>query len=816
MSAETAIQSRWVGASVISATVCLLACLGYWLWPAPDKEIPPIPPNPIPQVVTTGELKIVPDGEIAIQLLADEAVFITNMKTGQTSTVFNGVNLLEPGTYSLAFEGPEDFKSLDDIQVVQGDKRTRRLTTSLLRPFAFPTIPEKVGAFAVYEGTVWLQGWPETKNVSFQIRLHVLSLEEQEGSPKFAWLKVETTTQHALGEYNETGYLKVNLDRWKSDSFLDVAEGYVRASGKTISSLALDGVVGANETSLVVPFSKEHDWLLEVASHVLPEHRLSLHDFLALFFGDRSIRAATETIREFRPRLLSAGDRNAWIESFQDSFGGRVPCYVASSRSRETDRKTMGYLMAKTKREPFSFVRMEATMPFLKAVCAITRSGTAKVDKNELVLAEKDCIDPTKWAPKNQFWSVVGLPDKMGETTWHGELKTADSPRQFVQVTARMLDKESVNDREYHWIEIEVSGTLDQGQNEHWESARLLVDDLEYRDFGRFQAKTGWLSFGDAQTVFSLPENSDLTEIFNQRLMLFETPNFGRFGVMDALALLFDANKFNPQSPICILRKEIAVACIGSSPQRTLVPFIPYPSAPEVLGELWEYPATAPVKYKIKRSPHILFDLVDLSLERKPLDLNISLAIKSTTGRPNNPIPQTTIPLAVLGERQKETQLRVEESIKPNWRIWTWNHSGTRYRAWAEFGGTMGTGKPHDRLIREVLLRGRNGQEIRVPCSALIDDDWNWARLGRLWKSNGLEVNSQYNLVGDLSNIITLQRIDGEKYQRDFESLTDEEQSWVIAYRSAKKQKPNSNEQILEWQDFAADIGPNPESENEP
>jgi len=709
---------RWTWPVGGIVTISLLA-LGSWWWADPnghpDKEIVS------PPATITGNVEISPDGEIPAQLLSDGLVIVTNRETGAKHILSNGVNPLAEGTYSITLNGPEDFKSLDDIQIVNGFNCKLNLTTSLTKPFAFPSIPQEPGASALYKGTLWHAGWPGKKEVRFEMRLHVLSLERQEGSPNSVWLKMDTTTHSASGTYSETGFLKIDVDRWRSETFLDVSEGYVRASGDAISQLIRDRVSGDILHGLVVPFAKERDWLREIASDALPEQRLSLHDFIALFFGDSSVRAATETIRVLRPDLLKLGKRNAWIESIQDGFGGRVPCYVASSRMREDDRVTMGYMMASRKAEPFGFVMMEANMPSLKAICAVTISGPAKVDPNELVRAKKDCINPEDWSSHNRFWHLAGLPLKEGETTWHGRIEIADDPEQLVVATARSLGTVTLNSQVYRWIEIEVSSTLARGDNKHWEAARLLVDEVQYRENGKFKAIRGWLSFGDKKTVFSLPENGNLTEIINERMMLFDSPNFERFSVIDAMAMLFDA-EFEPPSTMSILRKMIFADRVGKPPKRTSVS-MDLSSATPVQGELYESPNEIPVQYKIRRTSQVFFNLVDVTLEQEKR-VKISLAIKNPA--PANRLPPSSTNPSTLDEWQVETQLRVKESIKHNWRVWTWSHTGKNFKAWAEFNGTAGAGKIDERGKRDVFLKARNGREIRVPCIVLSDEDWNW------------------------------------------------------------------------------------------
>ena len=459
--------------------------------------------------------------------------------------------------------------------------------------------------------------------------------------------------------------------------------------------------------------------------------------------------------------------------------------------------------MARRKAEPFGFVSMEANIPsLLKATCAITSSGSATVDKNELERAKQDCIDPEDWSRRNQFWSLAGLPSKEGETTWQGSIEIDGSPRQIVRATARALGTESLNNRPYRRIEIEVSSTLDQGENEHWEAAGLLVDEKQYLDFGKLEAVSSWLSFGDKKTVFSLPENLDLTEIIKERMILFDSPNFRRFSVIDAMAMLFDA-RFKPQSPMSLLRKEIFVDRVGLNPKRTLVPIELGLTRP-VQGERYESPKGVPFEYDIRRTSHVLFDFTSVSLERRP-QAKLSLAIKNPG--PQNPSKQpSAMNPTTLVQWQGETQLRVKEAIKPNWRVWTWNDSGMQLMAWAEFGGTMGAGKFDDRSKRDVLLRARNGKEIRVPCNALSDADWEWARKGRMWKgTNPQSVNTQYNLVEDLGHSIRLQGVASKKpYDLvNFSKLAPEDQTWIESLRSAGKRKYTINEQIQEWLDFA-------------
>ena len=159
---------------------------------------------------------------------------------------------------------------------------------------------------------------------------------------------------------------------------------------------------------------------------------------------------------------------------------------------------------------------------------------------------------------------------------------------------------------------------------------------------------------------------------------------------------------------------------------------------------------------------------------------------------------------------QAETQQRVKEAIKPNWRVWTWtqrdtNQHETKFMAWAEFGGTMGAGKIEDKFKRDVLLRARNGKEIRVPCKALSDADWEWARRGRIWKvTHPQSINIQYNLVEEVRGDIGVQAVGRTTvHTTPFVNLAPEDRTWIESLRSARERKYTSNEQIQDWLDFA-------------
>ncbi len=214
--------------------------------------------------------------------------------------------------------------------------------------------------------------------------------------------------------------------------------------------------------------------------------------------------------------------------------------------------------------------------------------------------------------------------------------------------------------------------------------------------------------------------------------------------------MLFDA-EFSPASHISILRKELGVDRIGLNPKRTAVSIV-IGSAPPIPGELFESPKETEARYRIRRAPVVPFNLIDVILDRKPL-ASMSFQIEDYIRRGNRPIPQVLGSSFRLEDSAKQTSERVELSKITNWRVWSWEHEGRTFKAWAEYAGTTGWMKENDRSKVHVLLRNRRGEELRVPSSALSDDDWNWARKGRTWKSTKPNFQSTQYLMLEIKGI---------------------------------------------------------------
>jgi serine/threonine protein kinase len=814
---------RWMAVAAL-ATGTLLFGLGVSRWPSPgsppneppgESKLPGIPPDSEPAPVTTGEVEITPLGDVARQLLDDGAVFFWNAKTLSNTPAVEGINTLDPGTYSIRFDAPEELETLEDIIVAKGGRRKIQLTTALKQAFQHPPIPSEVNAYSTYHGTIWHNLWKKDSDVTYTVRLQVMSHDQLESGIPTTWLKIETTTQHASGDFTETGYLKINENRWREENRLDILEGFVRASGTALahyddpSGYETEdlGSSAKRSSTIVVPFDAEVDQLQRVAGEAIPAERLSIQDFISLFFGDERMAAAAEPIRKLRAELAKSGDRHSWIGPVTSSKGD-VSCYIVSSRSRHASPRLAGYSMARNKSEPFGFVRLEANTPMLKATCFSKSTGTgASINwESELEQVKKDLARPRSKVESNLAWHQSSIPTERAMAEWRGTIALNGQPKQMIQITAVALDTELSEDTICRWIELEVSNALDGGQESHWEAARLLVDEKRYREFGELDIKRGWLAFGNKEHVFPFPDDRDLTQIAEQRLILFEDPNFLRFGVVDVLSMLFDVD-CTPRSPMSALRNAMPGYRNGESAVRS-AERITLSGGQAIPGETWDSPVGSPAKYRIRKSSRIPFNMVNVSFDLGP-KANIALEIREHVWLKERNYKSLLASEEALSTREEETMSRLKDKEQINWRVWTWEHQGRTFKAYAEYGGTATwLDKIHDTSNVTVILRDGRGREILVPSGLLSSDDWNWARNGRYWESFKKENNKQlqpqqYLLVQDMASTLTFQKRESDKsMKRNLDDLTESDRSWIEALRKTRKIKDLTVDS-QKWLDFA-------------
>ncbi len=332
--------------------------------------------NPVIPVVSKGSVEIKADGDLPTQLVDEGFVQAENVNSGKKYSFNLGTNEWEPGIYRLNYDSaPETFRDGgSETFEVFADAPSKLLVQPILaHRFQFPIIPPRAGAYANYRGTFWRAPWAENTVIHYELDLEVLSIIEKPGRPVTLWLKIEVGHQNC--GYKETAYIQIDAKRWETHQELDVIEGWVEAESLLIAKYKqIRNQLGAND-SLVIPFDLQRDTLGDIALLPLPEQRLSVHDVVALFFGEKSL-AAADCIKTLRAEFSKSNGRNEWLEN--GSFGA---CYVASSRRRDEATSTPGYSLHRRRGDeynPFGFLALEVKMPkTLTAECILVNSSAS-------------------------------------------------------------------------------------------------------------------------------------------------------------------------------------------------------------------------------------------------------------------------------------------------------------------------------------------------------------------------------------------------------------------------------------------------------
>ncbi|MEO8268500.1 MAG: serine/threonine-protein kinase, partial [Aureliella sp.] len=360
--------NRWqAGLAGLAIAGCIAALYGITSW---------IGEKPVITVVPTGSIEIKAEGELPSQLVEEGFVQVENIDTGKKYNLDLGKNELQPGKYEVNYHSaPEAFRDGgSDYFEVFADSPSKLLIQPILaHRFQFPVIPTKAGAAAIYRGTFWRAPWAKNAVIPYTLNLEVLSVIEELNQPVSLWLKIEILHQNC--GYTETAYLQIDAKRWETHQEFEIIEGWVEAKSSLNAKYMLLGKQSGIKDSLVVPFELELDTLFENALLLLPEHRLSAHDVVALFFGEKS-SDATACIKRLRADLSESNGRNEWLGN--GSFGA---CYIASSRKRDEATSMPGYSLHRRKSDeynPYGFLELEVKIPeTLTAECILINSSAS-------------------------------------------------------------------------------------------------------------------------------------------------------------------------------------------------------------------------------------------------------------------------------------------------------------------------------------------------------------------------------------------------------------------------------------------------------
>ena len=271
-----------------------------------------------------------------------------------------------------------------------------------------------------------------------------------------------------------------------------------------------------------------------------------------------------------------------------------------------------------------------------------------------------------------------------------------------------------------------------------------------------------------------------------------------RVNLVDTLSMLFNA-KMSPSTPITKLRTLISGDLAGID--REFIPITQDLRIGKIAGECWKSPEKAKLlglSYSFFRSRQIPFGFaaVDLTAGGITIKLEADSRPDSLTDPYSSSLFGTP---AELSEAYRLNTARYPTD--PNWRVWTWTDKGKKFKAYAEFGGTI-----DQRTGRDVLLRDQRGIEICVPEKSLSKNDLDFISQGRFWATFSNEPQPRRVLLEDRGKKLRLLRL-SDKEPIIFESpLNPSDQIWLDALRAAIKRKANSTTSAEQWKAFAGHI----------
>jgi serine/threonine protein kinase len=766
--------------------------------------------------VSSGSLEIVAVDEIPRQLLRDGRVQIEKIDDKSRFTLESGFNELPLGRYRIVLDGPEELESVEDVFVAKGAARRLNLTAILLKPFQYPKIPDQVGAFCTYHGTIQHIGLPKGVKVGYTLRLKLLTSEVDSNTGVASkWLLVEALTHHPTGDLVESGYLKIDNEKWENDKNLKVLEGWVVASSNIIAQYMGEYYPNANTKDLIVPFDPNEDLLKSRGSSVLPQSRISLHDFLVLFFGDESILAAHDTIKKLRPELPTMGVRHSWIDTI-DAGRGPSECYIVSSRDRSKNisEDAPGFFMARNKRATFGFVELRVNSPILTANCVVKNSDTVKVNAEEI----RQLLTSIRLAevPKDASPILVGrfdlatLPENGDSANWLGHVTVGNSPSQTIDARVTLLGTEIYKEITGRWLNIQVKSNYVGTLSQNWENAYLLIDEEAYKK-ENFRILKGWIATQDEANVFPIPENMNLDSIIDERIALLEEPGLKLLGVPEVLSMLFHA-KLEPRSMISSLREEIG-AVAGADMRRVTLSQKTIKSGQNIKTQIWEPPTNPKFNYQFTRSKEIPFGIVQANLDSSgPVRIDIEFSLDSYN-KADNPSAESLIFDELKWIMAAETtHTQASEALKKkNWRVWEWRQSdkySTKvFKVYAEYCGILYANGEKGTRTRgnngNVLLKNRAGEFLQIPLGQLSQDDIDYLDNGRYWPT-AASVNKQFHLDKLDFPKITLRRItDGKPMTFSVSSLGIDDKDWVMRLNQTTWEQHTENRILPQDFEFA-------------
>ncbi|MDX1929554.1 MAG: serine/threonine-protein kinase [Pirellulaceae bacterium] len=797
----------------------------------------------------TSNVQWVGEGEFAEELLDHGVVSIKNLQTETVYELINGSLQIPPGTYKLHYEAPITFKDEGkEFDIPLTSKLTYRIEAMLKEGFHFAVLAD-VGAFATYHGEIWHAGWADHKPMAYTLYLEVLKEERPTDAPAVKWLQAAITDQ--ASQYTETAYIQVDVKLWENQKKLEIYEGWVEANGLVVPFDCKRDLLG-NEREInnlqrrlsaqdvialffaveeqipvaaepirtarqLLSAAKRNEWLgmakgtfgapfcyiassrtkEEADSH--PGYRLARRNSDEAYpFGIVEMQVSQQFLKA-TCTLKNAGIR-AVLPADTERIGNKLR-QLKQNAHETLARRELSPNPSTTPPEP-NFTPEEYEW-FDRAF----QNGSPKPQSNPLARTaplpqdSRSTVSPEpkpmpkpipKPTPQTGRFDLALLPTKPSTQTLVGRITHNPLRSEHIELTATVLGTEIIEGREYRWLEVSIKSMMD-GQPDYWEGARLLVNAAAYDQSQAFSIKHGWIAYGEKDNLFPIPASGDLNDLLDLRLPLRQQLQTDRVNLIDALSMLFNA-KMSPSTPITKLRTLISGDLAGLD--REFITLTKDLRIGTITGECWMSPELAKnlgLTYSFFRSRQVPFGFAAVNLTAGGITINLDVdyandALADPYSSSIFGAPAQLIEAARLSKARLPTD--------PNWRVWTWTDSRRKYKAWAEFGGTI-----EQPAGRDVLLRDQRGMEICVPEKSLAKDDLDFLAQGRYWAT----FMERRVLLEDKGELLRLR----SKYKDAINfvpPLDPRDQKWLDALRAAIKRKANSSSSTEQWKTFAGHV----------
>ncbi|MCU0716069.1 MAG: protein kinase [Pirellula sp.] len=770
--------------------------------------------------VKQATLLVQPRGDFVLSLLQEGRVYLVSDLDGARYLLAEGEMRLPAGKFKLQFDSPvgieEDGRPVT-LESVSGNRLN--LTASLKGPgFQFPNIPLLANACGTYYGVMWREGWSDKTPTEYELSIEVLSTpapSEQPGS--WMWLQVSGKNLRDPKGYSETAFIQIDYESWLRKQKLVIGEGYIEVTGLDVPTSWIKKSPTTSPNSFVIPFNGAEDWLATRKELELPANRISIYDYLTLFFASEDFAAANSTLRSVRASLATPGQRNAWLEDINNS-NGNVSCYVVSSHPKPLYRKSGLYHIARRDEELFGFVEISVTLPTLKATCL--RRGQSKEVlpgwslEQKLANVRRKVVDtstiesiaqveePAIVQPGKEksfilrYFDFAELPSEPARVRWTGNILRGGR-NELVDIQLQALESALIDGKQAQCLEVEVTSSI-EGEADCREWARVWIDSEQYRDSAQYRMLRGWIAFDNIQNAFAIPNDGDLIQVIRDRLKSRTQSRFDRFGATDILIMAFGA-KYTPKSKLGILRETLTGIFAGMD--RTPKVHQQVTKLGPINGYLWEQNKSLAANYRFFRSNELPFGFVSTNL-KVPYLVDVNLETIAST-KTEDLIQSFFGSEATLLKYVEDNRQQLSKIQPINWRHWEWKRDGASYMAYAEFGGTV---KSYSNRSPEELLVLVDGNEriIRVPVKNLTDESRQAIQQGRKWATYRDDRSFVLAEEQKSSDVVILRDVQNRSYLTElkYQTLPGGDKAWVDRLRKTKS-LPDDLETIKqEWTRF--------------